>query len=45
LALAVALEEIGRKTGNDKAIALAEALDTANSKYLESGKAPSRKGE
>jgi isocitrate dehydrogenase len=43
LALAVALEEIGRKTGNDKAIALAEALDTANSKYLESGKAPSRK--
>ncbi|MEO1067971.1 MAG: NADP-dependent isocitrate dehydrogenase [Cyanobacteria bacterium J06638_6] len=43
LALAVALEEIGRKTNNEKAIALAEALDTANSQYLESGKAPSRK--
>ncbi|MBE9136029.1 NADP-dependent isocitrate dehydrogenase [Nodosilinea sp. LEGE 07088] len=43
LALAVALEEIGHKTNNAKAIALAAALDVANSKYLESGKAPSRK--
>ena len=43
LALAVALEDLGNKTGNGKALVLAEALNRANSQYLDSGKSPSRK--
>ena len=43
LALAVTLEDMGRKTNNDNALILAEALNIANSHYLSSGKTPSRK--
>ena len=43
LALAVTLEDVGRKTQNEGALVLAEALNTANSKYLENTKSPSRK--
>ncbi|WP_299413308.1 NADP-dependent isocitrate dehydrogenase [Acaryochloris sp. IP29b_bin.148] len=42
LALAVTLEDLGRKTNNEKALILAEALNKANSQYLEQGKSPSR---
>ncbi|MEM9219253.1 MAG: NADP-dependent isocitrate dehydrogenase [Cyanobacteria bacterium P01_F01_bin.150] len=43
LALAVALEDVGRKTSNEKALVLAEALNQANSQYLDNGKSPSRR--
>ena len=43
LALGVSLEELGIKTKNSKAQVLAEALDTANSKFLKTNKSPSRK--
>ncbi|MEL6553441.1 MAG: NADP-dependent isocitrate dehydrogenase [Cyanobacteria bacterium J06621_11] len=43
LALAVTLEELGRKRGNRKAIALSKALNVATSKLLDKGKSPSRK--
>ncbi|RAV27846.1 NADP-dependent isocitrate dehydrogenase [Sinomicrobium soli] len=43
LALAVSLEHLGNKYGNDKAIVLAEALDVATEKYLENDRSPSRK--
>ncbi|MBE9032540.1 NADP-dependent isocitrate dehydrogenase [filamentous cyanobacterium LEGE 11480] len=43
LALAVALEDVGSKTDNADAIVLAEALNTANSKYLDNAKSPSAK--
>ena len=43
LALAVTLEDVGQKTGNDKALVLAEALNQANSTLLANGKSPSRK--
>ena len=43
LALAVSIEDIAEKTGNDAARALADALNDANSKYLASNKSPSRK--
>jgi isocitrate dehydrogenase len=43
LALAVSLEDLARKTDNAKAQILAEALDRANSKFLNSNKSPSRK--
>ncbi len=43
LALAVSLEDIAVKTGNEKAAVLAEALHTANSKFLKENKSPSRK--
>lgn len=43
LALAVSIEELAQKTRNRKAQVLAEALDEANSKYLENNKSPSRK--
>jgi isocitrate dehydrogenase len=43
LALAVSIEDLADNTGNEKAAVLAEALDKANSKFLESNKAPSRK--
>lgn len=43
LALAVSFEEFGIKTGNNKAKILAESLDLATSKFLETNKSPSRK--
>jgi isocitrate dehydrogenase len=43
LALAVSIEDLGRKTGNAKALVVAEALDAANGKILENNKSPQRK--
>ena len=43
LALAVSIEDYARKTGNDKALAIAAALDKANSQFLNNNKSPSRK--
>ena len=43
LALAVSLEDIAEKTDNDKARIIAEALNYANSQYLQQNKSPSRK--
>ncbi|MDP7302622.1 MAG: NADP-dependent isocitrate dehydrogenase, partial [Pirellulaceae bacterium] len=43
LALSVSLEDLGSKTGNDKVLVLAEALDQATSKLLDTNKSPSRK--
>ncbi|CAN5881538.1 NADP-dependent isocitrate dehydrogenase [soil metagenome] len=43
LALAVSLEDLAYKTQNDKARVLAEALNEANSKFLENDKSPARK--
>ncbi len=43
LAIAVTLEDLGRKTNNENAKILAEALDQANSLYLNNDKSPSRK--
>ncbi len=43
LALAVSIEDIADKTGNDAARVLAAALNEANGRYLESNKSPSRK--
>ena len=43
LALAVTLEELGRKTNNGKALVLAEALNQATSELLDKDKSPSRK--
>ena len=43
LALAVSLEDLAEKTGNNKAAVLAKALDTANEAYLNNNKSPSRK--
>ena len=43
LALAVSLEDIGVKTGNNKALVLAKALNEANSEFLKNDKSPSRK--
>ena len=43
LALAVSLEDLADKTGNDQAKALAAALNTANGLYLQNDKSPSRK--
>jgi isocitrate dehydrogenase len=42
LALAVSLEDYGLKSKNDDAVVLAEALDAANGRFLESDKSPSR---
>jgi isocitrate dehydrogenase len=42
LALAVSLEDYGTKTGNGRTVVMAEALDTANGRFLESDKSPSR---
>jgi isocitrate dehydrogenase len=42
LALAVSLEDYGTKTGNAAAVVMAEALDAANARFLESDKSPSR---
>ncbi|MCK4710194.1 MAG: NADP-dependent isocitrate dehydrogenase, partial [Gammaproteobacteria bacterium] len=43
LALAVSLEDMAQKTGNAKAQVLADALNTANSQFLNNNKSPSRK--
>merc|ERR1712070_431093 len=43
LALAVSLEEIGVKKGNDKIKALAAALNAANDRFLDANKNPGRK--
>ena len=43
LALAVSLEEVSVKTGNDKAKLLAKTLDEATGKLLENNKSPSRR--
>ena len=43
LALAVSIEDLAEKTGNEKARVLAEALDQANAKFLDNNKSPSRK--
>lgn len=42
LALAATLEDVGNKTNNQNALALANALNQANSQYLEQTKSPSR---
>jgi len=43
LALAVSIEDMAVKTGNEKAKALAATLDKANSMFLNNNKSPSRK--
>jgi isocitrate dehydrogenase len=43
LALAVSIEDLGTKTGNRKALVVAEALDRANGKVLDNDKSPQRK--
>jgi isocitrate dehydrogenase len=43
LALAVSLEHLGTTTNNSKALVLAETLEEATDKFLESDKSPSRK--
>jgi len=43
LALAVSLEDVGLKTGNDKAKILAQTLDAATGKLLDNNKGPSPK--
>ena len=43
LALQVSLEDLARKTGNARALALADALDTANGEFLDRDRSPSRK--
>ncbi len=43
LALAVSIEDLAEKTGNERAKVVAGALNEANSKFLETNKSPSRK--
>jgi isocitrate dehydrogenase len=43
LALAVSIEDLAGKTGNAKAKVLADTLDQANAKFLDTNKSPSRK--
>ena len=43
LALAVSFEDIGIKSGNEKAVVLAKTLDQATGTLLENSKSPSRK--
>ena len=43
LALAVSIEDLAEKTGNAKAKVLADALDQANARFLDTNKSPSRK--
>ena len=43
LALAVSLEELAARTGNDRARVVAAALDRANGLFLNNNKSPSRK--
>jgi isocitrate dehydrogenase len=42
LALCVSLEDYGTKTGNPRAVVMAEALDAANARFLDTDKSPSR---
>jgi isocitrate dehydrogenase len=42
LALAVSIEDLGTKTGNPRALVLAQALDRANGRLLASDKSPQR---
>ena len=42
LALAVSIEDLGTKSGNAQALAVAQALDSANGRLLETDKSPSR---
>ena len=42
LALAVSIEDYGKETRNSAAVAMAEALDAANGRFLENDKSPSR---
>jgi isocitrate dehydrogenase len=42
LALAVSIEDYGTKTGNASAVTMAETLDAATGRFLESDKSPSR---
>jgi isocitrate dehydrogenase len=42
LALQVSIEDIARKSNNGAALVLAEALDAANAKFLETDKSPKR---
>ena len=43
LALQVSIEDLAQKSGNGKAKLLAETLDAANAKFLDTDKSPSRK--
>ncbi|MGE0703388.1 MAG: NADP-dependent isocitrate dehydrogenase [Vicinamibacterales bacterium] len=43
LALAVSIEDLGAKTGNARALVVAEALDRANGLVLDNDKSPQRK--
>ena len=43
LAVAVSIEELAEKTGNARARTVSNALNAANSRYLEENKSPSRK--
>jgi isocitrate dehydrogenase len=43
LALAVSIEDLAEKNGNRRAAILATALNTANGRYLEENRSPSRK--
>ena len=43
LALQVSIEDLSQKTGNARAKVLAETLDAANARFLETDKSPSRK--
>jgi isocitrate dehydrogenase len=43
LALAVSIEDLGKKSGNPRAVVMAEALDWANGQVLEQNKSPARK--
>jgi isocitrate dehydrogenase len=43
LALAVSIEDLGLKTGNPRAVVVAEALDRANGQILEHDRSPQRK--
>jgi isocitrate dehydrogenase len=43
LALTVSIEDLGRKTGNAKALVLARALDQATGRILENDRSPQRK--
>ncbi|MCM8570678.1 NADP-dependent isocitrate dehydrogenase [Gramella jeungdoensis] len=42
LALAVSLEHLGNKYGNEKALTLSESLDEATERFLNEGRSPSR---
>ena len=43
LALAVSIEDLAAKTGNDRARIIADALNVANGRYLQNDKSPSRR--